>query len=438
MPIAHDSPLAVLGADGRVEFVNAPMKLMLGMKPEGWEDFPHGTREAGVDVEVPSGAHTRFSATQVDDRWIVQAQDITREHELELRLETIAALHRDVEQAEFDVDEVVVWILNRARSLIGARAASVGIVEHDEIVYRYRSAEGENPNGQIRAARVASLSGICARTGQTVVCTDSETDPRVDIAACRAQGLRSMIIVPLRCRGPVVGVLNVNAPDPDAFDASDVQTLELIAGAISGAYGHAVDLAAKRELLDELETTVAALKNSEAELARQALHDPLTGLPNRTLFHDRLRTALARRDLPEDGVGVMFVDLDGFKHVNDTHGHDAGDAVLIAAAQRIRRALREGDTVARIGGDEFLVLLEGESAETLGVHAAKRILESLGAPFPLPGGVVVTVAASVGITSGRRSDDALVCDADAAMYRAKADGRGCYRIFEPNMRVTGS
>ena len=221
-----------------------------------------------------------------------------------------------------------VWILNRARSLIGARAASVGIVEHDEIVYRYRSAEGENPNGQIRAARVASLSGICARTGQTVVCTDSETDPRVDIAACRAQGLRSMIIVPLRCRGPVVGVLNVNAPDPDAFDASDVQTLELIAGAISGAYGHAADLAAKRELLDELETTVAALKTSEAELARQALHDPLTGLPNRTLFHDRLRTALARRDLPEDGVAVMFVDLDGFKDVNDNHGHDAGDTVL--------------------------------------------------------------------------------------------------------------
>ncbi len=418
-------PLALVGPTGEVEYANAGMIGLLGTAPQTWDDFPDGLREGAVEG---------FSVAEVDGRWIVQAGD-SRERELELRLETIATLHRDVEQAEFDVDEVVVWVLDRARELIGARAASVGIIEHDEIVYRYRSAEGENPNGQIRAARTASLSGICARTGKTVVCLDSETDPRVDIAACRAQGLRSMIIVPLRCRGPVVGVLNVNAPDPHAFDASDVQTLELIAGAISGAYGHATDLAAKRELLDELETTVAALKASEAELARQALHDPLTGLPNRTLFHDRLRTALARRDLPEPGVAVMFVDLDGFKGVNDNHGHDAGDTVLVAAAQRIRGALREGDTVARIGGEEFLVLLEGDSPESLAVHAAKRILNALSAPFFIGDDIVVSVAASVGITSGRSSDDKLVRDADAAMYRAKASGRGRYLVFEPGMRA---
>jgi len=429
MASTPEFPLAVISVDGRVQFANADMVRVLGAAPTSWADFPAGIRDGEADG---------FSVSEVDGRWIVQAQAIARERELERRLKTVAALHREVEQAEFDMDEVVVSILDRARALIGAAAASVGIIEHDEIVYRYRSAEGENPLGQIRAARAASLSGICARTGETVTCADSEEDPRVDIAACRAQGLRSMIIVPLRYRGPVVGVLNVNSPKPNAFDDSDVQTLELIAGAISGAYGHAMDLAAKRELLDELESTVEALKDSEAELARQALHDPLTGLPNRTLFHDRLRTSLARRDLPEDGVAVMFVDLDSFKHVNDTYGHDAGDTVLIAAAQRIRGALREADTVARIGGDEFLVLLEGDQPESLAVHAAKRILESLTAPFPIPGGVVVHVAASVGITSGCRSDQALVCDADAAMYRAKAQGKGRYQIFEPHMRAASA
>ena len=131
------------------------------------------------------------------------------------RLETIVALHHELEGAQFDVDGVVLEVLERARTLLGASAASAGIIDGEQIVYRYRTGPGRS-SGAIVTPLDGSLSGVCARTDEVVYCEDSETDARVDKAACRAQGLRSMIIVPLRHRCNVVGVLNVNSPENPA------------------------------------------------------------------------------------------------------------------------------------------------------------------------------------------------------------------------------
>ncbi len=348
------------------------------------------------------------------------------------RLKTIVALHREVEQAEFDVEEVVLGILDRARTLLGATAASVGIIEGDEIVYKYRTGPGRESGVAIHTPRRASLSGICADSGEAVYCADSEIDARVDKNACRQQGLRSMIIAPLRHRGEVVGVLNVNSPEPRAFNANDVRTVELVAGAISAAYGHAVDIAAKQSLLDELEATVAALRDSEAKLSHQALHDPLTGLPNRTLLLDRLRMALAERGDPQ--VAMLFVDLDGFKVVNDSLGHDAGDALLVKAAQRISGVLRPADTAARIGGDEFAILCKTPTRLSTGMSVAERIIDALASPFVIAEREAF-VTASIGIAAHDGTPEELLRDADVAMYRAKASGKGGYAVFEPEMRV---
>jgi diguanylate cyclase (GGDEF)-like protein len=348
------------------------------------------------------------------------------------RLKTIVSLHREVERTEFDVQDVVLGILDRARVLLGASAASAGIIEGDQIVYKYRTGPGRDSGVAICTPRDGSLSGICSRTGEAVYCQDSEIDPRVDKVACRAQELRSMIIVPLRHRGEIVGVLNVNSPAAHTFDSNDVRTVQLVAGAISAAYSHAVDIATKQQLLNELETTVSALRDSEAKLSYQALHDPLTGLPNRTLFLDRLREALVGRSEPL--VAVLFVDLDGFKVVNDSLGHDAGDALLVQTAQRISGALRPSDTAARLGGDEFVIICTDDSPVSAAVRIAERLIRALEVPFTFTDRDA-SMTASIGIAAHSGSAEGLLRDADAAMYSAKAGGKAHYEIFEPKMHA---
>lgn len=160
----------------------------------------------------------------------------------------------------------------------------------------------------------------------------------------------------------------------------------------------------------------------------QASHDPLTGLPNRALFVERLQRALS-----SDGSGnaaVLFLDLDDFKKVNDSLGHEMGDRLLVAAAGRLRGCLDAGDTVARLSGDEFTVLLEGvDNAEDAG-RVARRILQRLGEPFDLDGREA-SVTASIGVALGSASDGlpaALLNEADLAMYRAKGKGKARYDI----------
>jgi diguanylate cyclase (GGDEF)-like protein/PAS domain S-box-containing protein len=173
-------------------------------------------------------------------------------------------------------------------------------------------------------------------------------------------------------------------------------------------------------------------KHMEAQLVHQASHDHLTGLANRSLFRDRVRAALASSEDVDDPPSVLYVDLDGFKYVNDSLGHDAGDDLLREVARRMMTVLRPGDTVARLGGDEFAVLLDRCSEAQV---AAERVLAALGDPIVLANGPI-SLSASIGIARG---DDAstpasMLREADTAMYRAKAAGRGRWMEYDPAMR----
>jgi diguanylate cyclase (GGDEF)-like protein/PAS domain S-box-containing protein len=176
---------------------------------------------------------------------------------------------------------------------------------------------------------------------------------------------------------------------------------------------------------------ITARKGFEQELAHRALHDPLTGLPNRTLFLDRLTHALVRLARRPGELTVLFVDLDRFKLVNDAMGHGVGDAVLLETAARLRAAVRSDDTVARFGGDEFTIVCENAGPEE-SCSVAQRILDSLSEPFALQGREF-RLSASVGIRSTddvHASADALLRDADSALYVAKDHGRGRFEVFD--------
>jgi diguanylate cyclase (GGDEF)-like protein len=197
-------------------------------------------------------------------------------------------------------------------------------------------------------------------------------------------------------------------------------------------------VAPKRDLADEEINFVRALANTLAtalerlwgleRVQHQAVHDPLTGLANRTLLRDRLKHALARATRGGGATGVLFVDLDGFKQINDAYGHAVGDAVLAEIGARLPQAVRPGDTVARLGGDEFVVVCEGVDHDSA-LAVAVRLQEMIRLPLT-HAGVRHDVDASVGIALGHADSDALVARADTAVYRAKAAGGGRVEFFE--------
>ena len=207
--------------------------------------------------------------------------------------------------------------------------------------------------------------------------------------------------------------------------------------------GSALTAALERELADEelvfLRTIANTLATALARLAgeermrHEAVHDPLTGLANRTLLRDRLEHALARSERDEEmATGVLFVDLDNFKQVNDAYGHAAGDAVLVELGRRLKTAVRPADTVARLGGDEFVVVCEEVDAETA-LALGRRLEAAIREPLEV-GGVTHSLTASIGIALGRTDPDALLGDADTAVYEAKAAGRGRVELFQRRAR----
>ena len=180
-------------------------------------------------------------------------------------------------------------------------------------------------------------------------------------------------------------------------------------------------------LLDELEARQAHLQQQNSVLKHQAHHDGLTGLSNRAHFEQRLQSALAEAGAEEAQLAVLFLDNDHFKQVNDTHGHAAGDALLVAVAQRMRAQVRDSDLVARLGGDEFAVLLPSVRGAQDAARIAEKILQAMQAAVPLPEGRSLQPSVSIGIAlypEHGRTMDALMEAADTAMYQAKTHRRG--------------
>lgn len=176
---------------------------------------------------------------------------------------------------------------------------------------------------------------------------------------------------------------------------------------------------------------------AEAQLRHQALHDPLTGLPNRTLVFDRTKQLLTSDEPAASEVALLFIDLDDFKRVNDEFGHQVGDELLRQVADRLFAAVRATDIIGRVGGDEFLVILEGPSLGDRAEEIARRVSAVLGDPFTLDDcpGVSLDVSASIGVAVGGVSAEEILHHADIALYEAKATAKGTHVVFKCGMKA---
>jgi diguanylate cyclase (GGDEF)-like protein/PAS domain S-box-containing protein len=177
---------------------------------------------------------------------------------------------------------------------------------------------------------------------------------------------------------------------------------------------------------------ITVWKRSQQRMEHLAHHDALTGLPNRLMLLSRLEHAISKSRRDKNQGAVLFLDLDRFKQVNDTLGHPAGDALLIAVAKRLRERLRDSDTLARLGGDEFVILLEDLAERSQAASLAQELIALLSEPFDLPGGHVARIGGSIGIAlfpADGTAPDELIQRADVALYESKQAGRGTYRFF---------
>jgi diguanylate cyclase (GGDEF)-like protein len=224
------------------------------------------------------------------------------------------------------------------------------------------------------------------------------------------------------------------APDVNGLSA-DVQAAVLLAG---GAIVSLLLFTFVLTLSRQRERAMSMVAEKTRELRYQALHDSLTGLPNRVLALDRATQMLARARRQDTPMAALYVDVDGFKRINDSFGHAAGDALLRIVASRLTSVTRAGDTAARLGGDEFVVLIDGSSLDGGPELVAERLLAALREPYDMSGevGSALSPSASIGIAYGLRgSADELLRDADAALYEAKAAGKDRWVLFEPAMRA---
>ena len=256
-------------------------------------------------------------------------------------------------------------------------------------------------------------------TGKPRLTGRAEEDPEELRGITEGLGVRSLIESPLVVGGERRGGLSVASTQPDRFSAEDLRFLLVIARCV-GVVTHRAEMV---ERIRERERTEAALRH-------QAFHDPLTGLPNRALFMDRVEHAMTRSVRYGHPLAVLFLDLDGFKQVNDTWGHRVGDQLLVAVSWRLKLCLRAADTLARLGGDEFTIILEDLRSESDAVRVAERIGEYLEAPVRVEGREL-SVSASIGIalssstTSGAAD---LLHHADQAMYAVKAAGKSGFQV----------
>ena len=424
--------ICVVDADGRYLFVSAAFERIFGYAPEEVIGRPmielvyppDRERTLAATAEIMSGqpkphfenryvrkdgqiVHIMWSArwSEVDQARVAVARDIT---ELK-RADVLQSALYDISEAANTTEDLLA-LFRRIHGIVGtllpANNLFVALYDEkkDELSFPYY-VDAHDLAPAPRKLDSGTLSAEVIRSGQALLLTpDTDVALSEHIDTIIGKDSLDWLGVPLNSSKGIIGALVVQSYSGEVrYTEQDKSLLQFVSNQIASAI---------------------VRKQNEAWLQYIAHHDPLTDLPNRELFHDRLQTALARARRNKERLVVLYIDLDGFKEVNDGHGHAVGDLLLQEVAQRIRRCLRESDTVGRIGGDEFVVLLNNITLPEHGAVVAEKIRAVLDRPFEL-GGKRLHISSSIGVAAyPEHGDDnkQLIRHADEAMYAAKKNG----------------
>jgi len=449
--------IADAGDEGRWHYVSPQVQEILGFTPEQWcadpgmwasRLHPDDTeRVLAEEQEFADGGATLTSPIEYrllhrnghpvwvrDDalmregpdgvkRWHGVMSDVSAQKEaqaeLELRAAQQAAVARLGEHAlrGASLADLMQEAVGAGVELLGLDIGAVVELVPSEDAVAFRAVHGLPVSINDRApAGLGSQSGYALLSGRPAVVTDWATERRFERSQVLTQlGTTSGLTVVIEGRRGPFGALGFHSYAARAFKQGDVDFVQALANVL----GDVVE----RQLTDD-------------DIRHRAVHDPLTGLPNRLLFLDRLGQAAERQRRRRDTLtAVLALDLDRFKLVNESLGHRAGDELLAAAAPRLKQVVRSADTVARFSGDEFGILLEDIAGEQDAIDMAERIAGVFARPFVLDGDEHF-VTASIGIAlaeGGERAED-LLRDAGAAMHRAKERGRARYELFDEALR----
>jgi diguanylate cyclase (GGDEF)-like protein/PAS domain S-box-containing protein len=457
--LIHSSPLAIIVRDveGQVESWNTAAERIYGWTQEEVRGRPvpfyPPEREAeaerfrrsildGETVSGVEGVHVRkdgqlidvsVSAALVHDvlgrptGYLTMIADITERKRSEQKQNVILKLGVLLSEAQ-TVEEAIPRVLETVSDSFGFVYAARWVLDKQNLLLR--CAETWNvPTPQLAAFREQSQSrverpgkaeGLNRRvweTGAPVWLSDIEGETTLARRPAALQaGLHSAFAFPIMVGGEFYGVMEFFAREVRQPDDTVLQVAQTVSSHLA---------------------QFIARKQAERNLQFVASHDALTGLFNRSMFSQRLQQALAQAHRHERRLAVLFIDLDGFKLVNDLLGHDAGDVLLSELANRLRECMREGDTLGRMGGDEFVVLIEGYEEDNQLIDVARKVLETVDHPFLLRDGEH-RVTASIGIAAypqdGQDAAD-LLKNADIAMYRAKEQGKNQYQFHSPEMNT---
>ncbi len=370
--------------------------------------------------QVERERHARREAELISERATLELQEKQAAlAEQTQELETIVAMSRELAQAgdSDEVGDVMARYIARAVGIDECGICRWDRANNAVVTYGYHPPEGRNLLDDVYSlAEYPETRRVLVERRSSII---DSSDPLADPAEVRfltSRGGSQLVMLPMVVKGQAVGVIELLSRSGASLDQGRLGLAQMLA--------------------DEAGFVLENARLQE-QLRHETLHDPLTGLPNRTLFGDRLAHALKRGRGPDHPpVALLFLDVDHFKVINDSFGHEVGDRVLRAVAERLERLVRPGDTVARLGDDEFGLVLEDIRDPGAGPVAASRIAEVFRTPVQI-GGQQIPLSFSIGIdvgTAATNSPDDLVRNAEFAMFGAKQAGRARHRIYAPAER----